>query len=55
MLEEKKKALELIKRLKAASYNHADYGTDVAIDVEDAIALVEEIFNVEEQIKVMKR
>ena len=52
MLEEKKKALELIKRLKAASYKHSDYGTDVAIDVEDAIALVEEIFNVEEQIKL---
>lgn len=48
MLGEKEKALELIKRLRAASYNHTYYGTDMAIDEEDAIELVEEIFDVEE-------
>lgn len=42
------KALSLIKKLRKASYNHAHYGTDMAIDEETAIELVEEVFDVEE-------
>lgn len=51
-MTEKEKALELIKRLRSASYNHAAAfcGIDMAIDEETAIELVEEIFEVEESI-----
>ena len=47
-MDEKEKALELIKRLRNASYNHTCYGTYMAIDEESAVELVEEIFDVEE-------
>lgn len=49
-MTEKEKALELIKQLRNASYNHTYFGTDMAIDEERAVALVEEIFEVEEQL-----
>lgn len=49
-MTEKEKALELIRRLRNASYSHADYGEDMAIDEETAVALVEEIFHVEEPV-----
>lgn len=47
-MDEKEKALELIKRIRKASYNHAYYGTDMAIDEETAVEIVEEVFDVEE-------
>ena len=47
----REKALELIKALRKASYNHADYGKDMAIDEETAVTLVEEIFGVEESMR----
>lgn len=47
-MTEKEKALELIKKLRDASYNHTYYGTDMAIDEETAVMLVEEVFEVEE-------
>lgn len=47
-MTEKEKALELIKELRKASYNHTYYGTDMAIDEETAVMLVEEVFEVEE-------
>ena len=47
-MTEKEKALELIKELREASYNHTYYGEDMAIDEETAVSLVEEIFGVEE-------
>ena len=47
----KKKALELIQRLRKVSYNHTYYGSDMAIDEETAVALVEEIFGMEESQK----
>lgn len=49
-MTEKEKALKLIKELRKASFNHADFGTDMAIDEETAVFLVEEIFEVEEPI-----
>lgn len=47
-MDEKQKALKLIKMLRKSSYNHAFYGTDMAIDEETAVELVEEVFEVEE-------
>lgn len=47
-MNEKRKALELIKRLRDASYNHTDYGNWDAVDTDTAISLVEEIFEVDE-------
>lgn len=49
-MTEKEKALTLIKRIRDASYNHADYETDMAIAEETAVSLVEEVFEVEEPI-----
>lgn len=49
-MTEKEKALELIKRLRQASYNHTYYGKDMAIDEETAVMLVEKVFDVEEPI-----
>ncbi|MGN1196529.1 MAG: hypothetical protein ACI4TA_02900 [Acetatifactor sp.] len=49
-MTEQEKALILIKELRKASYNHSDFGTDMAIDEETAVFLVEEIFEVEEPI-----
>ena len=49
-MTEKEKALTLIKKIRDASYNHAYYGTDMSIDEETAVSLVEEIFEVEETI-----
>lgn len=47
-MNEKEKAIELIRRLREASYNHTHFGTWMAIDEETAVELVEEIFEVEE-------
>ncbi len=50
-MNEKEKALELIRRLRKASYNHGYCGSMLqwmAIDEETAVELVEEIFEVEE-------
>lgn len=49
-MTEKEKALKLIEKLKEASYNHAYYGMDMAIDEDTAVSIVEEIFEVEEPI-----
>lgn len=49
-MDEKQKALKLIKLLRESSYNHAFCGTDMAIDEETAVGLVEEVFEVEEPI-----
>ena len=49
-MTEQEKALILIKELRKASYNHSDFGTDMAIDEETAVFLVEEIFEAEEPI-----
>ena len=47
-MTDKEKVLELIKKIRDASYNHTYYGTDMAIDEETAVRLVEEVFEVEE-------
>lgn len=47
-MSEKEKALELIKRLRKASYNRNYFGRDMTIDEKIAVELVEEVFEVEE-------
>lgn len=50
-MSEKEKAIELIRRLRQASYNHAYFGIDMAIDEETAVYLVEEMLEVEEPVE----
>lgn len=42
------KAILLMKRLRESAYNHTYYGTNIAVDVDTAVSLVEEIFGVDE-------
>lgn len=47
-MDEKQKALKLIKMLRESSYNHSFCGTDMTVDEETAVGLVEDVFGVEE-------